>query len=72
MKRKYTPISRIDRKATFELLIKIYPITETFPQGGIMSLYLDSLAINAEINITLPYGRFNYVKDGNVKITSLE
>ncbi len=44
--RKYTPISRIDRKETFELLVKIYHKTEQFPDGGVMSQFLDSLQIN--------------------------
>lgn len=37
-----------------------------------MSQYLDLLEINDEIDITLPYGRFNYQKAGQVKISTLE
>ncbi len=44
--RKYTPISRADQKDTFDLLIKIYNKCQQFPEGGAMSLYLDSLKIN--------------------------
>jgi NAD(P)H-flavin reductase len=37
-----------------------------------MTQYLDSLKINDEIDITLPYGRFNYVKESQVAITTIE
>lgn len=72
MKRKYTPISPIDRVGSFQLLMKIYRPIEQFPNGGKMSIFLADAPINSKINITYPYGRFNYLGNSNTQITDFE
>lgn len=69
--RKYTPVSRADLKRnTFDLLIKVYfPLVPQFPNGGIMSQYVNNLKIGDKIKVTLPFGRFNYLGNSNVQIT---
>ena len=37
-----------------------------------MSQYLENMTIGHKINITLPYGRFNYEGKTNTKIKTLE
>jgi nitrate reductase (NAD(P)H) len=72
VKRKYTPISRIDRVGSFVLLLKIYRPTPQFPDGGKMSCFLADLPHNSQISISYPFGRFIYLGRCNTQITSLE
>jgi NAD(P)H-flavin reductase len=42
--RKYTPISLVTQKGYVDFLIKVYrPLLPRFPEGGIMSQYVDTL-----------------------------
>ena len=42
--RKYTPISMVTQKGYVDFLIKVYsPLPPRFPEGGIMSQYVDTL-----------------------------
>ncbi|KAL3257166.1 hypothetical protein MRX96_046509, partial [Rhipicephalus microplus] len=43
--RPYTPVSRVDRRGSFDIMVKIYPagVSRKYPNGGLMSQYLDSL-----------------------------
>lgn len=65
--RAYTPTSTVDEVGYFELLIKIYYKGEhpKFPNGGLMSQYLDSLPIGSSIEIKGPVGHIEYTGRGN-------
>ena len=49
--RAYTPTSSDHDKGIFDLVIKVYPPTPQFPQGGIMSQYLGNLKVRNGLNI---------------------
>nr|XP_037289661.1 NADH-cytochrome b5 reductase 3-like [Rhipicephalus microplus] len=60
--RPYTPVSRVDRRGRFDIMVKIYPagVSRKYPNGGLMSQYLDSLKPGDKIKIQGPKGRFVY------------
>lgn len=60
--RSYTPISDDTLIGFFDLLIKVYDL-------GVMTQYLNKLAINDSIECTGPLGRINYNEPSNLKIT---
>uniref|UniRef100_J3LHH7 Nitrate reductase n=1 Tax=Oryza brachyantha TaxID=4533 RepID=J3LHH7_ORYBR len=64
--RAYTPTSSVDEVGYIELLIKIYFKDEDpkFPDGGLMSQYLDSLTLGATIDIKGPIGHIEYAGRG--------
>ncbi|KAF3324119.1 nitrate reductase [Carex littledalei] len=68
--RAYTPTSMVDEVGYFELLIKVYFKGEhpKFPNGGLMSQYLNSLPINSSIEIKGPLGHIEYTGRGNFLI----
>ncbi|PWA71255.1 nitrate reductase [Artemisia annua] len=65
-KRAYTPISDIDEVGYFELLVKIYfkGVEPKFPNGGLISQYLESMAIGSSIEIKGPFGHIEYMGNG--------
>ncbi|XP_066322729.1 nitrate reductase [NAD(P)H]-like [Miscanthus floridulus] len=64
--RAYTPTSPVDEVGHVELLIKIYFKDEDpkYPNGGLMSQYLDSLPLGATIDIKGPIGHIEYAGRG--------
>ncbi|KAJ4760150.1 Nitrate reductase [Rhynchospora pubera] len=68
--RAYTPTSSVDEVGYFELLIKVYFKGEhpKFPNGGLMSQYLDSLPIDSFIEIKGPLGHIEYTGQGDFLI----
>ncbi|CAL5056014.1 unnamed protein product [Urochloa decumbens] len=64
--RAYTPTSSADEVGHVELLIKIYFKDEDpkFPNGGLMSQYLDSLPLGAAVDIKGPIGHIEYAGRG--------
>ncbi|CAG9332316.1 CYB5R3 [Blepharisma stoltei] len=71
--RKYTPTSRLNDVGFFEVPIKIYSKSThpEFPDGGIMTQYLDSLRIGDKIDISGPRGRIIYNGGGEFSIENL-
>lgn len=65
--RAYTPTSPVDTDGYVELLIKIYFKGDNpkFPNGGVMSQYLESLSIGSTIDIKGPLGHIEYTGCGN-------
>lgn len=65
--RKYTPISSINTKGKIEILVKVYfkNVHPNFPEGGIMSQYLNDMSIGEFINVRGPFGKLKYLGDGN-------
>jgi NAD(P)H-flavin reductase len=70
--RKYTPISPIGQRDSFDLLIKIYRPIPRFPKGGLMTQWLDQLRVGDSITVVSPFGNFNYPAPGSVRIAGLE
>jgi len=68
VRRKYTPTSKITQKGTFDLVVKIYRKGEhpVFPNGGIMTPYLESLNLGDKITISGPTGKFKYRGQGTI------
>jgi len=69
--RAYTPISQADRKATMELLVKIYAATTT-TKGGQMTTALDELQIGATVEFKGPIGKFRYLGRGKIILNEKE
>ncbi|XP_077486573.1 NADH-cytochrome b5 reductase 3-like [Amblyomma americanum] len=64
--RPYTPVSIADQRGCFDLVVKVYRAgcSSVFPNGGLMSQYLDSLAPGDSIEVQGPQGRFFYAGRG--------
>lgn len=67
MQRKYTPISDLRETGFVEFPIKIYRPNENpkFPDGGIMTPYLEQLPIGEKVKMSGPKGKFFYYGDGH-------
>ncbi|KAG8485390.1 hypothetical protein CXB51_021497 [Gossypium anomalum] len=65
--RAYTPTSSIDEVGHFDLLVKIYfkGVHPKFPNGGLMSQYLDSLPLGSSLKVKGPMGHIQYTGRGN-------
>jgi len=70
IRRKYTPISKVDQRGTFELLIKVYRKNQhpRFPDGGVLSQYLETLQVGDNIKIAGPLGKLTYHGKGSTNI----
>ncbi|KAK1441261.1 hypothetical protein QVD17_07105 [Tagetes erecta] len=68
--RAYTPTSTIDELGYFELLVKIYfkGVEPKFPNGGLMSQYLEALPLGSSIHIKGPLGHIEYTGKGTFSI----
>ncbi|CAG9325512.1 unnamed protein product [Blepharisma stoltei] len=68
--RAYTPTSKIDQRGTIEIPIKIYNknANPNFPDGGIMTQYLDTLKPGDKVEVCGPKGKLTYFGDGNMDI----
>ncbi|XP_037276749.2 NADH-cytochrome b5 reductase 3 [Rhipicephalus microplus] len=64
--RPYTPVSPCDRRGTFDIIVKVYRagVCPQFPQGGVMSQFLDSLKPGDDVQIRGPRGMFVYEGHG--------
>ncbi|KAI4307322.1 hypothetical protein L6164_030524 [Bauhinia variegata] len=65
--RAYTPTSSVDEVGYFDLVVKIYfkGVHPKFPNGGLMSQYLDSLPIGSTLDVKGPLGHIEYTGRGN-------
>lgn len=72
--RKYTPISMVTQKGYVDFLIKVYfaNVVPRFPDGGIMSQYVNNMAIGDEMKMEGPKGRLEYRGFGNFVIAKKE
>ncbi|KVH15483.1 cytochrome b5, heme-binding site-containing protein [Cynara cardunculus var. scolymus] len=68
--RAYTPTSTIDEVGYFELLVKIYfkGVEPKFPNGGLMSQYLESLPLGSLLDIKGPLGHIEYMGKGTFSV----
>ena len=71
--RQYTPVTTdYEEKGYFDLVVKVYRKHEHpyFPEGGLMSQYLETLPVGALIDIKGPGGRIKYLEAGRFLIGS--
>ncbi|XP_071731200.1 nitrate reductase [NADH]-like [Rutidosis leptorrhynchoides] len=68
--RAYTPTSTIDEVGYFELLVKIYfkNVEPKFPNGGLMSQYLESMPLGSSLCIKGPLGHIEYMGKGTFSV----
>lgn len=68
--RSYTPVSSDDDKGYMDLVVKVYfaKVNPKFPDGGVMSQYLENMAIGDTINVRGPNGHLIYKGCGKVAI----
>ncbi|KAK3123632.1 hypothetical protein QOZ80_8AG0633870 [Eleusine coracana subsp. coracana] len=68
--RAYTPTSMVDEIGHFDLLVKVYFKNEhpKFPNGGLMTQYLESLPVGSYIDVKGPLGHVEYTGRGNFVI----
>lgn len=69
--RSYTPVSSDDDHGYVDLVIKVYfkNVHPKFPNGGMLTQYIDSLKIGDTIDIRGPSGRLQYISPGTFSIT---
>jgi cytochrome-b5 reductase len=65
--RSYTPVSRVDAEGYFDILLKVYFPTERFPDGGVVSQYLNKLDVGSKVKIAGPNGRLIYETNGVIR-----
>ncbi|KAK6132365.1 hypothetical protein DH2020_033886 [Rehmannia glutinosa] len=68
--RAYTPSSDVDAVGYFELVVKIYfgGVHPKFPNGGLMSQYLDSIELGQFIDVKGPLGHIEYTGRGHFSV----
>lgn len=64
VQRAYTPVSSKDAKGHVELLIKVYRRTDSFPEGGKMTLGFEELVVGDKIEFKGPLGSFEWMGKG--------
>ncbi|GJN03749.1 hypothetical protein PR202_ga21225 [Eleusine coracana subsp. coracana] len=71
--RAYTPTSMVDEIGHFDLLVKVYFKNEhpKFPNGGLMTQYLESLPVGSYIDVKGPLGHVEYTGRGNFVIQAV-
>ncbi|PGH11121.1 hypothetical protein AJ79_05066 [Helicocarpus griseus UAMH5409] len=62
--RAYTPTSETNAIGTMELLVKIYPSTRSYPNGGKMTIAMDKLPLGTTVKFKGPIGKFEYLGKG--------
>jgi len=74
IERKYTPTTSDDEVGYVDLVIKVYKggVLERFPDGGKMSLYMDTLKVGDKLDIQGPIGMHEYLGKGKFKSGSKE
>jgi nitrate reductase (NAD(P)H) len=72
--RAYTPVSSDRDLGYVDVLIKVYfPGTHPeYPDGGVMSQYLDSLQIGDAVDMRGPFGRIEYLGRGRYRLQGKE
>ena len=70
VERKYTPISTVTQRGSVDFLIKVYRagVHPKFPEGGMMSQYLEKMEIGQTMLMEGPKGRLQYEGFGNFNI----
>ena len=58
--RPYSPVSPIAQRGSMDFVIKCYPKTEEFPNGGIMGQYIEKKEVGDTIRMRANLGRITY------------
>lgn len=68
--RKYTPISVLRQQGFVKFPIKVYRrnVHPQFPEGGVMSQYLETLNLGDKVHMTGPRGKLKYLGNANFDI----
>lgn len=68
--RAYTPTSPVDVIGYVELLVKIYfkGVEPKFPNGGLMTQYLESMTLGSSLDIKGPLGHIEYMGKGTFSV----
>ncbi|KAE8648403.1 hypothetical protein Csa_018579 [Cucumis sativus] len=68
--RAYTPSSTVDQMGYFELVVKVYfkNVHPKFPNGGIMSQFLDNMEVGSTVEVKGPLGHIEYTGRGNFTV----
>ncbi|XP_010246478.1 PREDICTED: nitrate reductase [NADH]-like [Nelumbo nucifera] len=68
--RAYTPTSSVDDVGYFDLVVKVYfkGMNPKFPNGGLMSQFLDSLSLGSTVNVKGPLGHIEYTGHGSFTV----
>ncbi|XP_022993179.1 nitrate reductase [NADH]-like [Cucurbita maxima] len=68
--RAYTPSSSVDEMGFFDLVVKVYfkNMHPDFPNGGLLSQYLDSLPLGSTVDVKGPLGHIEYMGRGNFTV----
>lgn len=74
IQRKYTPISMVQQRGHVDFLVKVYHagVHPKFPEGGIMSQYVDSLKLGDTLLMEGPRGKCMYEGFGAFTINKLQ
>ena len=64
--RMYTPVSPITQKGTVDFVIKCYPQTEEFPNGGKFGQWIKDKNVGDKIPMEGPMGKITYKGDGKI------
>ena len=70
VERKYTPISMVTQRGYVDILLKVYfaNVHPRFPDGGVMSQYVNKMNIGDHMLMEGPKGRLFYEGHGNFNI----
>lgn len=70
VERKYTPISSDDDVGVFKLCIKVYfkNVHPRFPDGGLMSQYINDLKVGDNLDVRGPTGLITYHGEGSFTV----
>ncbi|CAN1173490.1 Nitrate reductase [NAD(P)H] [Linum perenne] len=68
--RAYTPTTIVDAVGHFDLVVKVYleGIHPKFPNGGVMSQYLNSLEVGSTVDVKGPLGHIEYLGRGKFTV----
>lgn len=71
VERKYTPISMVTQRGYVDILLKVYfaNVHPKFPEGGLMSQYVNNMKIGDHMLMEGPKGRLYYEGHGNFNIS---
>ncbi|KAL8454030.1 hypothetical protein Emag_001602 [Eimeria magna] len=65
IRRKFTPISPLDQKGEFTILVKVYSAnSKEFVDGGKLSQFLGSLEVGEEVEVGGPVEKIRYIGPG--------
>ncbi|GAA5984122.1 hypothetical protein JCM10908_006059 [Rhodotorula pacifica] len=67
VQRAYTPVSKQGAKGYLDLLIKVYFRTDTYPEGGKMTLGFEELQVGDAIEFKGPLGSFEWLGKGRCR-----